>query len=600
MDLIASQDTVRIESCGPGFSVAPTRPLLSHLGQPSLLSSRTGIRRRANGEAPRVLLFVPPYTRLIEPTLDDSAFARIGIDTFEVMKRAGTPIGLLRIATVARRAGYEVQIVDAPFAGWSQESSLVKVDQGHLIRYGLTDAQMCKIIETAQPDIVGIQCNYTVQWGNARALAELVRNIDPNLVLVTGGAHSSGDWKNALLDSAFDFALINEADRAFTLLLDALTHEGTDTNAVPGVAYRDSRGQLVRPSHKSSYLSIVPKRQDLDERLGLMPLPDFSFLDMNHYLQPYHSSGARVRKYGAWAQIFSTIGCNVNCNFCYIPKINGPWRALGLDWFDLHLADLVKQGVTEVLIEDDHLMHDPLYAMEVGRLLKKHDLPWVEEGGLSLFNLILLHLGERFIAQMDEKERKNPQYRNVIEAVKGGLTAREFIRSIAENGCYNIYLAVESANEDALLNSNKSRLNAIQQSTFELIEIFTEYGIQVTGGFMLGFVNPPAGPGQKPFVESLELIDRTIDYAVNLMGAGMAYANPFIVTPIPGTPMWEYQQQFVVRHYDNGWSHEKATMATDQWNAEAIEKARMELLVRANGADRVREMVRRGTWPVDA
>ncbi|WP_249226986.1 B12-binding domain-containing radical SAM protein [Pseudomonas marginalis] len=565
-----------------------------------MLNSRTGIRRRAHGEAPRVLLFVPPYTRLIEPTSHDSAFARIGIDTFEVMKRAGTPIGLLRIATVARRAGYDVQIVDSPFAGWSQEHSLVKVDQGHLIRYGLTDTQIREIIETAQPDIVGIQCNYTVQWGNARALAELVKTLDPNLVLVTGGAHSSGDWKNALLDSAFDFALINEADRAFTLLLDALTHEGTDINAVPGVAYRDSRAQLIRPTQKSSYLSIIPKRQDLEERLGVMPLPDFSFLDMKHYLQPYHSSGARVRKHGAWAQIFSTIGCNVNCNFCYIPKINGPWRALGLDWFDLHLADLVKQGVTEVLIEDDHLMHDPLYAMEVGKLLKKHDLPWVEEGGLSLFNLILLHLGERFIDQMDEKERKNPQYRNVIEAVKGGLTARKFIRSIAENGCYNIYLAVESANEDSLVNSNKSRLNAIQHSTFELIEIFTEHGIQVTGGFMLGFVNPPGGPGQKPFVESLELIDRTIDYAVNLMGAGMAYANPFIVTPIPGTSMWEYQQQYVVRHYDNGWSHEKATMATDQWSAEDIEKARMELLVRANGADRVREMVRRGTWPVDA
>lgn len=600
MDLIASQGTTRIESKGPNFSVAPTRPLLNLLGQPSLLTSPTGIRRRANGEAPRVLLFVPPYTRLIEPTPRDSAFARIGIDTFEVMKRAGTPIGLLRIATVARRAGYDVQIVDAPFAGWSQEHTLVNVDQGHLIRYGLTDLQMRQIIEAAQPDIVGIQCNYTVQWGNARALAELVKSIDPNLVLVTGGAHSSGDWQNALLDSAFDFALINEADRAFTLLLDALTQEGIDVNGVPGVAYRDGRGQLIRPTLKSSYLSIVPKRQDLDERLGLMPLPDFGLLNMNHYLQPYHSSGARVRKHGAWAQIFSTIGCNVNCNFCYIPKINGPWRALGLDWFDLHLADLVKQGVTEVLIEDDHLMHDPLYAMEVGRLLKKHDLPWVEEGGLSLFNLILLHLGEGFIAQMDEKERKSPQFRNVIEAVRGGLTAREFIRSIAENGCYNIYLAVESANEDSLVNSNKSRLNAIQHSTFELIEIFTEHGIQVTGGFMLGFVNPPAGPGQKPFVESLELIERTIDYAVNLMGAGMAYANPFIVTPIPGTSMWEYQQQYVVRHYDNGWSHEKATMATEQWSAEEIEKARMELLVRANGADRVREMVRRGTWPVDA
>ena len=150
------------------------------------------------------------------------------------------------------------------------------------------------------------------------------------------------------------------------------------------------------------------------------------------------------------------------------------------------------------------------------------------------------------------------------------------------------------------VDSNKSRLNAIQQSTFELIEIFTEHGIQVTGGFMQRFANPPDRPGQKTFIESLELIERTIDYAVTLMGAGMAYANPFIVTPIPGTSMWEYQQQYVVRHCDNGWSHEKVTLATEHWSAEDIEKARMELLVRANGADRVREMVRRGTWPVDA
>ncbi len=493
-----------------------------------------------------------------------------------------------------------MQIIDSPFAGWEQESRLVDLDQGHLLRYGLTDEQIRKIIETAQPDIIGIQCNYTVQWGNARALADLAKSIDPNLILVTGGAHSSGDWQNALLDSVFDFVLINEADRAFTLLLDALSHPGADVCGVPGVAYRGSQNQLIRPSRKSSYLSIVPNRQELSERLGVMPLPDFTFLDMNHYLQPYHSSGARVRKHGAWAQIFSTIGCNVNCNFCYIPKVNGPWRALGLDWFDLHLTDLVNQGVTEVLIEDDHLMHDPLYAMEVGRLLKKHDLPWVEEGGLSLFNLILLHQGERFLAELDDKELKSPQYRNVIAAIKGGLTAREFIRSIAENGCYSVYLAVESANEDSLVNSNKSRFNAIQHATFEIIEIFTEHGIQVTGGFMLGFVNPPTVPGAKPFIESLELIERTTDYAVRLMGAGMAYANPFIVTPIPGTEMWEYQQQFVVRHYDNGWSHEKATMATEQWSAEDIEKARLELLVRANGANRVREMVRRGTWPVDA
>lgn len=582
----------------PEFTVAPTRPPLRYIGRPSQTFSTAGARRRAAGEKPRVLLLVPPYTRLIEPAPQGSAFQDIGIGHFEVMKRAGTPIGLLRIATAARRNGYEVRIVDCPFAGWEQEYDDIPVDSGRLIRYGLTYQQIKDIVVEFDPDIIGVQCNYTVQWGNARYLADFLKGISDRFVLVTGGAHSSGDWRNALSDSPFDIVVINEADKSFSDLLNALTTIGEDINAVPGVAYRTVSGALKRTTPKSSYMSILPNKQDLHSRLDLMPLPDFSFLDMENYLQPYHSSGARVRNHGAWAQIFATVGCNVNCGFCYIPKINGPWRALGLDWFDMHLADLVRHGVTEVLIEDDHLLHDPLYAIEVGKLLKKHSLPWVEEGGLSLFNLIVLHRGESFLTSMTESERRNPIYKNVIAAMKEGLTAKQLIQSMADSGCYSVYLAVESANEESLENSNKSTFNSIQKSTFEIVEMFTEAGIQVTGGFMLGFVNPPAPINSAPFVESLEQIDRTIDYAVHLMDAGMAYANPFIVTPIPGTKMWEFQKDYVVRNYDNGWSHEKATMASENWSAEDLERKRLELLVRANGAARVREMVQRGTWPV--
>lgn len=583
-----------------GFSSAPQRPALRHLGEPSARSSSSGTRRRANGEAPRVLLIVPSYTRLVEPSPQGSAFRKMGLGTFEVMKRAGTPIGLLRIATAARLSGFDVRIIDSPFAGWEQEGKLLDLEVGHLVRYGLDDSALRARIEEYDPDIVGVQCNYTVQWGNARALADLVKDIDPGIVTVTGGAHSSGDWRNALPDSPFDFVVLNEADRIFTELLEALTAPDGDVDAVPGIAYRRGDLALVRTTAASPYLRILPKRQGLQQRLDMMPLPDFGLLDMRQYEQTYHSSGARVRSTGAWAQIFSTIGCNVGCDFCYIPMINGPWRALGTDWFDLHLAEIVKHGVTEVLIEDDHLMHDPLYAMHICELLKKHDLPWVEEGGLSLFNLILLHQGQGFVDAMDERERRNPNFRNVIAAVRSGLDARTLIRAMADSGCYNVYLAVESANEESLLNSNKPKLNAMQRATTEIIEIFAEYGIQVTGGFMLGFVNPPATPADTPYVESLEQIERTIDYAALLMNHGMAYANPFIVTPLPGTKMWEFQKDYVVRHYDNGWSHEKATMATESWSAEDIERMRLELLVRANGTDRVTEMVRRGTWPVDA
>ncbi|KUF19344.1 B12-binding domain-containing radical SAM protein [Streptomyces silvensis] len=592
---------VLVERPSVKFSSAPQRPPLRHLGVASLRTSRSGTRRRSRGEAPRVLLLVPSYTRVVEPSPPGSSFQELGLGTFEVMKRAGTPIGLLRIAANARLGGFDVRIVDSPFAGWEQERRHVDLGGGSsLVRYGLDDAQLRALIEDFDPDVVGIQCIYTVQWGNARALADLVKDIDPGIVTVTGGAHPSGDWQYAVPDSPFDHVVVNEADQTFTALLRALTEEGGDIDAVPGIAYRRADGAVVRTSAVSPYMRILPKRQGLDQRLGMMPLPDFGMLDMRQYEQGYHSSGKRVRDHGAWAQIFSTIGCNVGCDFCYIPMVNGPWRALGTDWFDLHLAEIRKQGVTEVLIEDDHLLHDPLYAMETFKLLRKHDLPWVEEGGLSLFNLVLLHLGNKFADSMDDSERRNPNFRNVLAAMRAGLTCRDLIKAMAAGGCYSVYLAVESANEDSLVESGKPRLNAFQKATGEIVEMFTEYGIQVTGGFMLGFVNPPERPGGEPYVESLDQIEKTIDYAVTLMGHGMAYANPFIVTPLPGTKMWDFQKDYVVRNYDNGWSHEKATMATDKWSAEDIERMRLELLVRANGAERVVEMVRRGTWPVDA
>jgi anaerobic magnesium-protoporphyrin IX monomethyl ester cyclase len=598
------QTMIRRDPSTPLFSSHPLRPPLKYTAGDSLLVSESGRRHRANGELPRVLLFVPPYTRLVEPSLPDSAFRQIGIETFEVMKRAGTPIGLLRIGTNASRAGYQVKIVDAPFAGWMNEAPLVQLPVGHLVRYGLTDQELVSIIEEFQPDIVGIQCNYTVQWGNARALADLVKTMDPSIVLLSGGAHSSGDWANALVDSAFDVIVVNESDHAFVEVLDALTMADGSVDHVRGATYRRN-GLPVHVSFaagaplKSSYMSLNPKRQSLETRLELMPLPDFGLIDTTLYHQPYHSSGARARLGGAWAQVFSTIGCNVGCDFCYIPMINGPWRALGVDWFDLHLADLKRNGVTEILLEDDHLMHDPLYALEVFKLLRKHDLPWVEEGGLSLFNLIMLHQGMGFTEMLSEEEQKSPIFRNVIDAIRQGITARQFIQEMADSGCYNVYLAVESANEESLGNSNKPRINAVQRATAEIVSLFAQFGIQVTGGFMLGFVNPPAKPGDAPYVETLAQIQRTIDYATKLMGAGMAYANPFIVTPIPGTRMWEFQRDYVVRDYDTGWSHEKATMASNSWSAEDIERMRLKLLVDANGPERVREMLTRSTWPVD-
>lgn len=304
-------DTTRL----PRFSVHPMRPPVQGLGKPSQLKSRSGSRRAAKNQSPRILLLVPRYTRLREPCLADSAFQAAGIPEFEVMKRAGTPIGLVRIATTARRAGFDVRIVDAPYAGWEQESVYLNLPEGQLLQYGLTDEQILRIVREYDPDVVGIQCNYTAQWGNARALAGLLKAADPTLVVLGGGAHFSGDWKNALVDSPVDAIVINESDRSFVEILKALTMPDTDVASVRGVAYRQN-GELINTNYtlghngRSVYVSINPERQDLVTRKEHMPLPDFGLLDMSLYQQPYHSSGARQRTYGAWAQTFASYGCS--------------------------------------------------------------------------------------------------------------------------------------------------------------------------------------------------------------------------------------------------------------------------------------------------
>ncbi|MDO8553884.1 MAG: radical SAM protein [Candidatus Micrarchaeota archaeon] len=577
------------QCCRPKFSSNPFRKALLAKREISLSKSSSGSKKRQSGEKPRVLLFVPPYTRAIESAPQNSPLRKLGIETEEVMKRAGTPIGLVRIATEAKARGYEVKIVDSPFEDWNHEEPLLYLPNGgKLIRYGLTDTQIRKIIDEFRPDVVGIQCNYTVQWGNARALSDLIKTIDQKIVVVMGGAHTSGDWKNAIMDSPADIICMNESDKSFSDLLDALTTD-RELMDVSGIVYRKNN-QIVKTQRKP-YVSITPDKNG-------MLVPDFSLLNMSNYELPYHSAGARVRKTGAWAQIFSTIGCNVGCDFCYIPMVNGPWRNMGYEWFDRHLAEIKKRGVTEVLLEDDHLLHDPLYATVVFRMLKKHDLPWVEEGGLSLFNLIILHKGKEFLNTLPEKEQRSPIYKNVIEALDMGLTAELLIRQMADSGCYGVYLAVESANEESLSKSNKPTINTIQEATIEIVKMFADSGIKVTGGFMLGFVNPPKEKGGKLYIESKEQMRNTVDYAVTLIKAGMDYANPFIVTPLPGTRMWEFQQQFVVRDYDFGWSHERATLATEKWTADELESLRWELMIEANGAEKTKEMILRGTWPV--
>ena len=57
------------------------------------------------------------------------------------------------------------------------------------IRYGLSSDDISKRIKACKPDLVGISNPYSTQIDNAINVADITKQIDPDIITVLGGAH---------------------------------------------------------------------------------------------------------------------------------------------------------------------------------------------------------------------------------------------------------------------------------------------------------------------------------------------------------------------------------------------------------------------------
>jgi radical SAM superfamily enzyme YgiQ (UPF0313 family) len=555
---------------------------------------------------PRVLLITPYYTRIkrsldiifenIKKNAEGSIFLeqdkkiidslkQRGVTCLEEMKRAGIPLGLLRVGTAAKKAGYDVQIIDAVFEDLENEQEYFTSSEGSsIILYGLKPEVLKEKIIKHDPDVVGISCSYSHQWGNSREVADLVKVIYPEIPIIMGGVHVNGLPEDALLDSPIDFVLLGQTDITFLELLDVLTHRGyQEIEDVNGIAYR-SHGQ-IKYTRKRAFMSNV----------STIARPDLSLFDLRLYSGRYHSSGERRLDYGYLVHGCSSIGCNTRCNFCAIPPIQGPWVSTGESEFDNYLRYLQKQGVTELILADDHLLHDSNWAMTVFKLLKIHNFAWMEQGGLSLYNLVALlpDISEEFIR---ESVKEDNIFNKTLIAKNAGLTTETLIRSMAESNCYSVVLAVESANQDSLETSNKPKINATYKYSKEIVNLFKKYNIKTTCSMMIGFCNP-----QENYIEGREQIQRSIDYGKMLVESGASYINPHIFTPLPGAPNFPNLRKYVINNTDEGFSSEFGSLNAPDgcWCRDTMSLTRVKTIIETIGIAGYEKALINATWPVD-
>lgn len=315
-------------------------------------------------------------------------------DLYGELAKAGSelaPQGLCSIATIAKRNGYDVTILDA---------QALKLSVNETIR---------KIIEL-QPDVVGFTLYTTfipVVSHIGAKLKEIYSENGKNIIILVGGSHATITREKVLGEyPPFDIACIGEGEETFAEILDALLN-GKDLRNVKGIVFREKDGWVI-PTERRPFIS------DLDS----LPIPDWSLLPP---LEKYYRPAGDSLKRAPSAGIVTSRGCNGKCYFCNPWQLGNKIRYHSAEYVYRMIVDLMhNHGIRDIYIQDDTFVMNRDNVMEFCKILidKKTDLTWACHGRVD-------HID------------------------------KDLLRAMKRAGCWQIALGLESGSQRILDNINK-------------------------------------------------------------------------------------------------------------------------------------------------
>ena len=228
------------------------------------------------------IIFVnPPYEQVSE-----------GTNYLKHITNRSPSIGLLLLAAKAREIGYITQIIESDLENLSPQT-------------------VAEMILEINPKFVGITL-FTVGVFNASIIAKLVKEKNPNIIILVGGPHmSSMGYETMNKFPEFDVSVIHEGELILENLLRNL-ESGESLESVKGIIYRDSDGSIRKTPPP-------PNIEDLDS----LPMPAWDLLPNfpDAYLPAiYDYPRAPVATYSA------SRGCPFLCEFCDTSTFGGKIR----------------------------------------------------------------------------------------------------------------------------------------------------------------------------------------------------------------------------------------------------------------------------------
>lgn len=401
-------------------------------------------------------------------------------------------LGIMYIAAVLEQRGCAVAVYDSALEGYERQIEVP--GRPGIVEIGDSDDTIKQRITDFKPDMIGISVLFYNQSAQTGHLSRLIKSIDPSIPIIIGGNQVSEEYQTLMKNEHIDFAMTNESEYNFADFVKKY-FSGDDFYKTPGLVYRKDKNLVANPPG-----GIV---KDLDK----LPFPARHLVNMEKYfkISMFHNPYSRHPRVG---NIMTSRGCPEKCSFCTTPLRWGRnirWRSPENVFEEiLHLKE--QYGVGEIQFEDDSL------TLNIKNLYKLCDL------------IAPLNLGWNTVNGI----------RADYHGTKDGKQEQMF-KKMAEAGCYQVCLGVETGNQELLdgLLSKNLNLKTIEPC----VNAAKRAGLSVHLFLMVGF------PG-----ESVKQMENTITFAEKL---DVDSCSISIYSPLPGTPLYAYahENNFLVDNF---------------------------------------------------
>ncbi len=505
-------------------------------------------------------------------------------------KRISYPMGLMSLSSALKRIvtndesswhvladdrnDRQVALIDSAAEGFGAEDGkedLLITRNGKKIRlYGLSDEKLTQRAIDFNPDVVFVSALFTKLLDEFYHTTRLIKQCLPDALVVAGGIavtdlnqlptlgsnpENIAQRKRAMnepFDNGVDVIVLGEGELSVVKLIDHLENN-------PFIDQSLDQIENLRYRVDGAIRETVRKKISSEE-FNHLPFPDLSIVKKEYYSKTRAHFGQA--KSDHWIELFTSRGCSKSCTFCTVSQYFGScYRPLRLERVRELLAYYLENGYDEVCIEDDSILDDPRRATKIFNMIKEMGFSqFTAIGGIEFRHLLFDPHGEKYFI-----DKLQPEYSSEwlldekkYHKVSSGMSTEEISHRYAElvdgaeivramssdidpktgkskqNGCYRIYLAMESANPETLeaigkgrtfpLGSHGERLQRLER---EAISMLRQAGIEAHGGMMMG----------NPRTEGIPELMNNVRFCREMMGAGLGRIAFFPYIMLPGSHM---------------------------------------------------------------